>query len=434
MEVPICFSHCDYSLPECAPYAFNAPGASGRKGWGQKAVDFALEEVLLGRRSRRSDAHEDCNSGSEDDSGDDEEKSPSKKGRSKRKGQSRTASVHCKMTSGAIEVLVAHIRSTILHSRQNGSKESDSGLRVPSAHTMEVFDTLVNILRDDGVPPSGAASKHYKTAADKAELRKAAAVGLLRLCDSKLKLEETHLTARMWHILGNSFLDPDKSVRESVMEELSSMLVASGRFQHNPPYPPSLRFVAYAPLCADGDSSGSAANAGAANVGRKSSSLKASATQCAIQLRSVCRQAQAQARALNRAAEKKFEDTLKMKVMPEYSVPFALHLLAFREETGSAAGTLAGEVDDEDDLDEGELAAVQTAAQKMLRKRLKWLFDPLVQSLGSGADNVSEHDEIWLVPMICVQLNSNTLFFFQIRFPSSYAWWRSSESTLPSMS
>ena len=390
----ICFAHRVFSLPECAPYAFNAPGASGRKGWGQKAVEFALEEVLLGRRSRRSDAHEDGGSDSEDGSDDDDEKSPSKKGRSKKKNQSKTASVHCRMTSGAIEVLVAHIRSTILHSTQGGSKKSDGGLRAPSsAHIMEVFDTLANILRDDGVPPSGAASKHFKTAVDRAELRKAASVGLLRLCDSKLKLEDTHLTARMWHILGNTFLDPDKSVRESVMEELSSMLVASGRFQHNPPYPPSLRFVSYVALCTDGDSSGSAANAGAANVGRKSSSLKTSATQCAVQLRSVCRQAQAQARALNRAAEKKFEDNLKMKVMPEYSVPFALHLLAFREETGSAAGTLAGEDDDEDDVDEGELAAVQAAAQKMLRKRLKWLFDPLVQSLGSGADNVS----IWLV-------------------------------------
>ena len=38
----ICFAHRVFSLPECAPYAFNAPGASGRKGWGQKAVEFAI--------------------------------------------------------------------------------------------------------------------------------------------------------------------------------------------------------------------------------------------------------------------------------------------------------------------------------------------------------------------------------------------------------
>ena len=84
-----------------------------------------------------------------------------------------------------------------------------------------------------------------------------------------------------------------------------------------------------------------------------------------------------------------------MLLMPEYSVPYALHLLAFRHETASAAGTLAGENESESENEEmadggdEELMHTQEASQKMLKKRLKWLFDPLIQSLGAGADNVS---------------------------------------------
>ena len=37
--------------------------------------------------------------------------------------------------------------------------------------------------------------------------------------------------------------------------------------------------------------------------------------------------------------------------MPEYCVPYALHLLAFRHETASAAGTLAGEDDSDVEMD-----------------------------------------------------------------------------------
>ena len=77
--------------------------------------------------------------------------------------------------------------------------------------------------------------------------------------------------------------------------------------------------------------------------------------------------------------------------MPEYCVPYALHLLAYREETASVAGTLAGENDSDEDVTDGNgvVEHGQEASQKMLKKRLKWLFDPLIQSLGAGADNVS---------------------------------------------
>jgi hypothetical protein len=97
--------------------------------------------------------------------------------------------------------------------------------------------------------------------------------------------------------------------------------------------------------------------------------------------------AQAQRNPLGRMEEKNFENNLKMRVMPEYSVPFALHLLAFRHETPGAAG--ASNADDSM-LDDNELASME-ASQKMLKKRLKWLFDPLIKSSGQDVDvdNVS---------------------------------------------
>jgi hypothetical protein len=64
-----------------------------------------------------------------------------------------------------------------------------------------------------------------------------------------------------------------------------------------------------------------------------------------------------------------------MEIMPEFAVHHAIHLLVFRPETPS--GGLHRNHNDsvEDD--------------KMLRKRLVWLFDPLVKSLGESADNIS---------------------------------------------
>eukprot|EP00985_Skeletonema_marinoi_P018887 scaffold10684_cov58-Skeletonema_marinoi.AAC.1 len=93
--------------------------------------------------------------------------------------------------------------------------------------------------------------------------------------------------------------------------------------------------------------------------------------------------------------------------MPEYCVPYALHLLAFRHETASAAGTLAGEDDSDAEMEADELAQSEEASEKRLKKRLKFLFDPLIQSLGERADNVSA-----MSPLFCISppLSSSNIF------------------------
>jgi len=178
-----------------------------------------------------------------------------------------------------------------------------------------------------------------------------------------------------------------------MMDELCSMYNSTGKFRAQGVQQQALplRFVALVSLCADGDNS--AANAGAANVGnKKTTSVKSAATLLNKELRSTVQSFQAMARTKGRAAEKYFEN-MKKTLMPEYCVPYALHLLAFRHETANAAGTLAGEdeTESEDESEDGaeKLRHSQEASQKMLKKRLKWLFDPLIHSLGTKADNIS---------------------------------------------
>ncbi|KAL7541882.1 hypothetical protein ACHAXR_011327 [Thalassiosira sp. AJA248-18] len=392
------------AIAECAPYAFNASGEGSRLGWGQRALDFCLDTVLLGKNARlNASMEEDDNS----DDSDDGELSPAQKGRSKNGKRAKSTSnvlVHCEMLCGAIEVLVAHIRSTVVNSRRGNStskKSNDPKISAPSSdHIQEVFQTLVQIIEEDGVPPSSVNGRYCKTAKDKAQLRRSASVNLLRLCDANLRLEADYLTPRMWHILSSALLDSDKTVRSAIMEELLCMFTARGTFRAigSAQLAPSLRFVSLVTLCADGESGAhlAAANANAANVGqRKSNEAKTAATSCIKQLRTTCQAAQASCRSSGRSAEKEFERRWKMKLMPEYCVPYALHLLAFRSETASAAGTLAGENDDaasdvSSEAEEGkEVVHDQEASQKMLKKRLKWLFDPLIMSLGAGADNIS---------------------------------------------
>jgi len=384
------------AVAECAPYAFNSTG-EGKTPlcWGERAIDFSLNAVLLGKNTSSNLSNEEYSSDSGSES---ETESPAKGRRSSTARGNKAAvasskendkvniSVHCRMICASIEVLICHIRATIVRAKADGAK---SELEAPSTeHVAKVFKTLIDILEQNGQPPSSRNERYCKTVQDQAELRRCAATNLLRLCDANLQLENTYLTPKMWHILSATFLDKDIHARESIMEELSCMLTGSGKFRHNASsYPPSLRFVALVSLCPDGDHGAhSAANGYAANVGRRANSIKVAATQCIKSLRVTCQATAAQCRSLGREAEKNFENRLKMKLMPEYSVPYALHLLSFRHETASSGGTLPGDADD--DFSEDAVVSSE-ASNRMLKKRLKWLFDPLIHSLGAGADNIS---------------------------------------------
>jgi sister-chromatid-cohesion protein PDS5 len=358
------------AIAECAPYAFNASGEGNKLGWGERAIKFALDSALLGRNTRLDTSRDD---GDDSEGSDSDEESPEKSGRKKTKGKKTGVSVHCQMMCEAIELLVTRIRSTIVSARRSAK---NAELNPPSStHIAEVFSTLAKILEDGGVPPSSVNGRYCKTSLDRAALRRSAAINLLRLCDSGLKLEDTYLTSRMWHVLSNVFLDDEASVRDAMAEELSFMLSGTGKYRHGGVgSAPSMQFIAFVTLCAES---------------RKAGKVKTAMMQCISSLRGSIAQCQAQVRAMGKAAEKNFENNLKKKLMPECCVPYALHLLAFRQETASAAGTLAGEDDSDIEMETDELAQTEEASEKRLKKRLKFLFDPLIQSLGERADNVS---------------------------------------------
>jgi len=386
---------------------------------GTKAIRFALDTVLLGRRgSVDSDDDKSMSEGDEHTepatpksmvkrSGTKSlgEKTPGRQTNStpKEKGhflEDESLSIPCRRACASIEFLISFVRASILQSVK--TKNSGETSNLPQMNQIEkIFDVLHQILQDRGLPPSTVDRRSCKTRQDRAALRECAAVHMFRLCDPRMQLDKRFFTNSMWYTLSGLLLDEERSVRNGVITELSDMLTGKGKYcQGGAAMAPSLRFLALIVLCADGDNNGShsAANGNAANVGKRSHHAKNAALQCVTSLRNTCDTTLQQCRAIGKKAEEKFESSLKMLLMPEYAVPYALHLLSMRKETPSAGGVAAGipgltqisaSSQGLEDKEEEEFTVDDEAQHKMLRKRLKWLFDPLVQSLGDGADNIS---------------------------------------------
>lgn len=155
------------------------------------------------------------------------------------------------------------------------------------------------------------------------------------------------------------------------MTELCSLLKAEGPYMKSLP---KLSLLALVCLCSDSDSHvGTAANGFAAHVGRKSMITKEAALKCVNMLRTTSNNVLLQYRAADK--ENFFESKVKMMLMPEFCVPYAFHLLVMRPETPSTYDKMSDHNEE--------------AKHKMLQKRLKWLYDPLVTSLGDSADNIS---------------------------------------------
>jgi hypothetical protein len=402
---------------------------------GQKALTFALEMVLLGRAHETE--YDAVLSDDENEQRDEEGKqaaspdsavakhrksTPARKRSSNMKNltpnanvsilEDESLSVACRRLCAAIEFLVSYIRTSILVSKdyassslisaRSGSQSSaptasQAAVTAASPEIIEkVFDVLTQLLRDHGLPPSTHDRKDCKMRQDRAALRQVAATHLLRLCDARLALDKQFLTPLRWHTLSGDFLDDEKVVRDRVMEELGLMLTGHGKYGKvngaTQAMAPRLRFLALISLCTDGDHGAdhSGSNGNAANVGKRSSNTKANATECVGSLRKICEATAAQLRAMGEGGAKRFENEIKVMLMPEYAVPYAFHLLAYRRESPFAGGAAYSKSTGlTQPSQEDELYEVDEGQQRVLRKRLKWLFDPLVQSLGDSADNLS---------------------------------------------
>lgn len=371
-------------LSVLAELAEQAPSVFASSHRGEQALGFALEVVLLGRsRSPSKGDGSDDDGDSDEDSSDDENeqgdvtKTPSQRRRSNKSGRTPTShlspsisknpvddtnlSTCCRMLCAAIEFLAAFVRSAILA----------SGARAPvvsSNHQLidKLFDTLSKILRDEGMAPSSRDRKACALRQCRAALRQTAAIWLFRLCDTRLGLDQKFLTTERWHILGGVLLDDEATVRESVMDEFGSLLTGTGMYGK---HPVRLRLLAYLSLCLDDNASNSAANGGAANVGRACLSAKKNGLRTVVALRHVYEASFAEARARGEEYELKFETSMKPTILPEYVLPSTVSLLTFRNETPTTSEDQAG--------------------MRVVKKRLKNVLEPLVTSLGDNADNIS---------------------------------------------
>ncbi|KAL3919926.1 MAG: hypothetical protein SGILL_003509 [Bacillariaceae sp.] len=380
--------------------AENAPKIFETDSRGKRALKFALESVLMGRArpgDNRSSSDESSDE-SEDDDDVAERKTP--KGRRSTKSKKSldvvdhlspsgskslvdddNLSICCRTLCAAIEFLTSFVRSNIFTSRK--TKES---LPQATRDSIEkLFDILSNIIRDGGKPPSSRDSKFFGLRQDRAALRQCAAVALFRLCDARLGVGDKFLTTERWHSLAGMLLDDEKAVRATVMEELGEMLTASGKYaaaMGQKAMSPRLRFLAFIVLCTDGDHNAdhSTTNGNAANVGKSIQNIKGNATNCVEYLRHVYEIGAVQARANGEGAERQFQSSTKVSLMPEYAVPYAFHLLTYRRETPRASkSTTSNDDDDEYEVDD--------AAQRILQKRVKMLFEILFKT--ANGNNVS---------------------------------------------
>jgi len=155
-------------------------------------------------------------------------------------------------------------------------------------------------------------------------------------------------------------------------------------------------------FCVDGEHAYPMANGFAGNVHNLCVAAKETAFQCVVALRRTCQIVEAQCAALGPEGESNFERRLKMKIMPEFTVPFFFHLLSHRPETptsypsddaveeSSGAKKFKSKENEEEDKESDFSSREYVKARcRQLRKRLLWLFEPLVHSLDECGDNIS---------------------------------------------
>ena len=99
-------------------------------------------------------------------------------------------------------------------------------------------------------------------------------------------------------------------------------------------------------------------------MGKTINAAKAGALQSIDLLRNTCDNTLLQCKSMGASGAKKFETNFKHLMMPEFALPFTLHLLANREETPST------KIEDKDKKSDDGNAHV-----KQLKKRLKWLLE-----------------------------------------------------------
>lgn len=379
------------ALAECCPLSF----LSDR---GDRAMKFALDSALLGRNQDGEDSEADENHSVATPSPKKERKSVSstrKASTPEKTGvlEDPCLSSSCRRLCASIQFLVTLVRFSCFANEVNKKISPADRFEVQPDIISSLFQTLAQIIIDQGLPPSSKDRDSCKSRRDRAALRQVSVISLLRLCDARVGLERDYLTLTMWHLLGGAFLDEESSVRESILGEYSDMLSGSGAYGSSssrlPPTAPSLRFLALICFTGDGDHDHDPANGCAANIGALVSTVQDSATRSINGFRRASESYYARCKALGSESVHRFESGLKMKLMPENAIPYAYHLLTHRRETPSQSADNVNVQSDDSDDDVSVGATGSDHKSRTLQRRLRLLLDPLVHSLGDHADNIS---------------------------------------------
>jgi len=287
----------------------------------------------------------------------------------RQKANENNATFSCKCICSSINFLVSYIRSVVISTNREKRKNATSRKSPEEYNKIDSFgtelsrETISTFFSNLGTYLSS--DFNYLSKTNKEALKYHSAVGLMRLSDSSLGLAEDFMSIQVWHLLGSLFLNTSMKIREGVLSEWNHMMLGTKSYCHdNIASAPALRFLAYSIFIPD-----SAVYFHEIEPSPNfCQTLKSTTFQTVSTLRRTCEQTLAQCRAISHEAEENFEKRYKMNIMPEFVVPFAFHLLVFREEA----------LIDDDEKD-----------QIFLKKRLKFLFEPLVLSLGESADNIS---------------------------------------------
>lgn len=328
------------ALAECASAQFCAEKRAG------KAVQFALK--LLLKNEIPAQQHNQHIS--------------SKNNKSKAKEVSHNHNAASSIRVSAIQLAVAYTRAS-LKFRQKRTKAQDGGnndndmaaILLDSDQIESTFEILTDILNNND--NEGELSSDAKV-----KVKRAATIGLLQLCDSSLPLQK-YLTSACYVSLSRALLSTE--IRDaSVIMEFNAMTRASKPYSNAP----SLRLLAMAVSLQD-----------------DCSSVKNAVTDCVHQLRATCELLQSQNPTL-------FDSKYKVKLMPEYALPYSLYLLAHVHAPvvdSSDADNCGNDNVYEADATDVESSSSNKKLTMRIQKQLRMILDPLVQSPTGEADNIS---------------------------------------------
>jgi len=258
----------------------------------------------------------------------------------KKSKKSSYVSSYSDILSSSIKLLVSLV--VPLPVVQPGGHISEEDEFRLQASGFDLFELLFGILEKGGTPPSGKQLQ----AKELAEVRLAAALGILKMSTNQYL--QRYVTPKWWHTLAWTAQDTTVFVRHAFVEKLCSF-VRKGRMP--------LRFISYLCLCAT-----------------EPSELRKEAAHTFLLSINMRRKAIAssQAKLHESSFEAENEDGVDQKVrsaMPEYVVPYVIHLLAYHPACPTSPS--------------------ESPELKKHEKYVSFILEPLIQSLGADADNLA---------------------------------------------